>query len=183
MNCPVCKSTELIINELEPQLNSLKCGTCKGNFIRGAEYWDWLAKHGPNLPEKDSGTDNLERNETIDQLDCPECRWRMIKFLPGHGTEFALDHCRGCKGIWLDVNEWETLKARNLHDDLHSMLTPFWQSEAQREARRKRAEERLITRFGDDGYLKMTQFREWLNSHERKQELIAYLTAKDPLDI
>ena len=183
MNCPVCKTTEMVVNELEPELRSMKCVTCSGNFIRGVEYWEWLSIHGPNLPEKEVDTDGLDRNETLDQLDCPECRWRMVKYLAGRGTGFALDHCRGCKGLWLDKNEWETLKARNLHDDLHAMLTPFWQAEAQREARRHRAEERLIARFGKDDYLKMKEFREWMFAHERKHEILAYLTSKDPLEI
>jgi Zn-finger nucleic acid-binding protein len=182
MNCPICKLPELAKNELDSQLSSLKCPQCKGDFIQGLEYWTWLEKHGPNLPEVAVDTSDIERSETTHPLDCPECRWRMVKYLVGHGTGFNLDHCHGCKGTWLDKNEWETLKARNLHDDIHSVLTAFWQSEAQREERRKRAETMLIAKIGAEDYSRIKSFREWLNGHERKYELIAYLTAADPLD-
>ena len=72
----------------------------------------------------------------------------MVKYLVGRGLPFTIDHCHGCKGIWLDGNEWEALKKRNLHDDLNLMFTSFWQKEAQREARKKKMEEIYVDRFG-----------------------------------
>ena len=70
----------------------------------------------------------------------------------GQGTGFSLDHCHGCKGIWFDRNEWEVLRRRNLHDDLNSILTAFWQTEALNEERKKRLEQMCVNRFGVDDY-------------------------------
>ena len=42
MNCPVNKTTELKITELDQNLSSLNCPDCGGNWIRGAEYWKWV---------------------------------------------------------------------------------------------------------------------------------------------
>src|SRR6267154_518827 len=112
MNCPVCKNIELISTELELNLPSLTCPGCGGNWIRGTQYWSWLEKQHPSAPEQaeelasdDSG---LSLAEPAAYIDCPECRFRMVKYLVGHGLTFNLDHCEGCKGIWLDKNEWQT---------------------------------------------------------------------------
>ena len=182
MNCPVCGSAELIFHSLETNLPSLKCPGCGGNWIRGTQYWKWLEGHGPNLPERPGrGSSTLSESEKY--LDCPECRFRMVKRLVGHGTGITLDHCDGCKGIWFDRDEWEALKERNLHDDLHAMLTAFWQAEALKEERRKHLEQLDIGRFGADDYSKIKRIRAWIDGHQKKQELLAYLTDEDPLGI
>src|SRR2546423_4084735 len=183
MNCPVCESTELIQGALEAILTSMKCPDCKGNWIHGAEYWKWLEKHGPNLPEMPEPVNDLQSSETGKYLDCPECQFRMSKFLVGHGIGFTLDHCEGCKGIWLDGNEWEALKSRNLHDDLNAMLTQFWQASARREARRKHLEKIYTQKFGAEDFAEIRRVRVWLDNHRNKQELIAFLTDKDPFGI
>jgi Zn-finger nucleic acid-binding protein len=182
MNCPVCKSPELVATNLETNLTSFKCPDCGGNWIRGAAYWKWLEVHGPNLPEREAD-ESLALAETHDYLDCPECRFRMVKFQVGRGLEFALDHCDGCKGIWLDHNEWETLKKRNLHDDLNAMLTSFWQASARKEVRKKSMEHIYTNRFGAADYAEIKRIRLWLDANENKSHLIAYLTDADPFDV
>lgn len=183
MNCPVCKTSELALADLEMGLSSLKCPDCGGNWIHGAEYWHWLEKHGPNLPERAGQNNDLALTESGEYIDCPECRFRMSKFFVGHGLGFTLDHCEGCKGIWLDRNEWELLKERNLHDDLNSMLTSFWQAKAQKEGRTKHLEQIYIKRFGADDYSVIKRIRVWLDNHPNKQDLIAYLTDEDPYNV
>ena len=106
----------------------------------------------------------------------------MVKYLVGRGLQFTVDHCHGCKGIWLDGNEWEALRKRNLHDDLNSMLTSFWQTGAQREARKKRLEEIYISRFGADDYTEIKRIRWWLDTKVNRDQLLAYLTDKDPFE-
>ena len=70
------------------------------------------------------------------------------------GALLRLDHCQGCKGIWLDRNEWEALKKRNLHDDPNTMFTSFWQNERRTERPERDAlEDIYISRlFGADDY-------------------------------
>ena len=183
MNCPVCISVKLALVELESNLSSLWCPQCGGNWIGGATYWRWLEEHGPNLPEIDNEGEALPIAESARYLDCPECRFRMIKCLVGRGLDFSVDHCQGCKGIWLDRNEWEALKRRNLHDDLNSMLTAFWQTQAKKEARRKSMEQIYISRFGVDDYAEIKRVRIWLDANQNKQHLLAYLTDVDPFDV
>jgi Zn-finger nucleic acid-binding protein len=183
MKCPVCKSPQLEATDLEDGLRFFRCSECRGKWVRGAEYWKWLEQHGPNLPERSEQDSGLSLAEPGIHLDCPECRFRMIKYLVGHGFSFTIDHCSGCKGVWLDRNEWEALKERNLHDDLNSMFTSFWQDEAEKEARKKRLERIYISRFGHEDYAEIERVRAWLAMRANKQELLAYLTDKDPFDV
>src|SRR5437660_1447550 len=152
MRCPVCKSSELITRELDANLSSQQCDNCGGNWIRGAEYWKWVEEHQSDLPERLYETESLSPAEPGLPIDCPECRFRMVKYLAGRGLNFTIDHCHGCKGIWLDANEWEALRRRNLHDDLHLMLTSFWQNEAQHEARKNKLEQIYVNRFAAEDY-------------------------------
>lgn len=168
--------------DLESDLPAFRCDNCSGTWIRGAEYWKWLEEH-PNLPERQVEDTGLTLAESGKPIDCPECRFRLVKYLVGHGFSFTLDHCQGCKGIWLDRNEWEALKARNLHDDVNSMLTAFWQDEAQKEVRKKRMEQIYIGRFGAADYAEIEKIRAWLATRQNKQDLLAYLTDKNPFDV
>ena len=182
MTCPVCKTTELVSAQLDENLAALNCRACGGNWIRGTAYLTWLEDHGSNLAERVHDTENLALAEPGLPLDCPECRFRMVKYLVGRGLSFALDHCEGCKGIWFDRNEWEALKKRNLHDDITLMFTAFWQKEAQRGLRKRRMEEIYINRFGADDYTEIKRIRWWLDTKTNREELLAFLTDRDPFD-
>jgi Zn-finger nucleic acid-binding protein len=138
--------------------------------------------HAANLAERVHHNDELTAAEPGLPIDCPECRFRMVKYLVGRGMGFAIDHCHGCKGIWLDGNEWEALKKRNLHDDLNLMFTSFWQTEAQRLERKKKMEQIYVGRFGADDYAEIKRIRYWLDSKVNREELLAYLMDKDPFD-
>ena len=183
MQCPVCRTSKLSSTKLENNLNSMRCSQCEGNWIVGKEYWKWLDEHGPNLPERPNDENGLSLAEPARYIDCPECQFRMAKYLVGRGLNFTVDHCEGCKGIWLDRNEWETLKKRNLHDDLNAMLTQFWQVAARKEARKKNLEQIYIGRFGAEDFLEIQRIRAWLDTNPNKQHLIAYLTDRDPFDV
>lgn len=183
MNCPVCKTTDLATTELDANLNSLQCPKCLGNFIDGAEYWRWVERHGTDLAERIHETETLALAEPGLPIDCPECRFRMVKYLVGRGLNFTIDHCHGCKGIWLDGNEWEALRKRNLHDDLNLMFTSFWQNEAQREARKKKMEQIYVTRFGNDDYAEIKRIRYWLDTKTNREELMAFLIDQNPFEV
>ena len=183
MKCPVCKNTELDSTELEPGLKAFHCESCRGHWIQGATYWNWLENHGSNLAERVQSPETLTLAEPGLPIDCPECRFRMVKYLAGRGLGFTIDHCQGCKGIWLDGNEWEALKKRNLHDDLNLMFTSFWQKEAKRLARKKKLEKIYVERFGEDDYAEIKRIRFWLEGKVNREGLLAYLTDRDPYEV
>lgn len=183
MNCPVCKSPELQTIALDSNLPAQQCPSCHGNFIDGAEYWKWVEEHGTDLAERVHETETLSLAEPGFPIDCPECRFRMVRYLVGRGLPFTLDHCHGCKGIWLDGNEWEALKKRNLHDDLNLMFTSFWQTEAQRDARKTKMEQIYVDRFGEDDYAEIKRIRYWLDTKTNREELLAFLIDKQPYEV
>jgi Zn-finger nucleic acid-binding protein len=181
MKCPVCKS-ELVTKELEPNLSSGQCPSCHGNWIEGKEYWKWVENHATDAAERVHDIETLTLAEPGLPIDCPECRFRMVKYLVGRGLPFTIDHCHGCKGIWLDGNEWEALRKRNLHDDLNR-FTSFWQTEAQRLARKKKLEQIYTNRFGEADYTEIKRIRHWLEGKTNREELIAYLIDKEPYNV
>ena len=183
MNCPVCKKSELVTKELEPNLSAGQCPSCQGHWIAGAEYWKWVEEHGSDAAERVHHNENLKLAEPGLPIDCPECRFRMVKYLVGRGLPFTIDHCHGCKGIWLDGNEWEALRKRNLHDDLNLMFTSFWQTEAQRLARKQKLEQIYTSRFGEADYAEIKRIRYWLEGKTNREELMAYLMDKDPFNV
>jgi Zn-finger nucleic acid-binding protein len=183
MKCPVCKSSELSLIQLDPNLSAHECPNCLGHWIGGAEYWHWVERHGGDLAERVHENETLSLAEPGLPIDCPECRFRMVKYLAGRGLPFTIDHCHGCKGIWLDGNEWEALKKRNLHDDLNSMFTSFWQNEATREARKNKMEQIYTGRFGEDDYAEIKRIRYWLETKTNREELIAFLIDKNPFEV
>lgn len=183
LNCPVDKDSELLRTELEPNLSSFSCYECEGHWIRGKEYWPWVERHRTQYAERLHEDESLTLAEPAIPIDCPECRFRMIKYLVGRGLPFTVDHCTGCKGIWLDRNEWEALKKRNLHDDLHGIFTEFWQAGAKREQRKKKFQQIYVDRFGEEDYKKIRRIRHWLDTKANREELIAYLTDRDPYGV
>ena len=142
-----------------------------------------MERYGTKLAERIQETETLSLAEPGLPIDCPECRFRMVKYLVGHGLPFSIDHCHGCKGIWLDGNEWEALKKRNLHDDLNEMFTSFSQREAQRQARKKKMEGIYVDRFGLDDYNEIKRIRHWLDTKTNREELLAFLIDKNPYDV
>ena len=81
--------------------------------------------------------------------------------------------------IWLDGS------GRHLNetcDDLN-WFTSFWQTEAQRLARKKKLEQIYTGRFGEADYAEIKRIRYWLEGKTNREELIAYLIDKAPYDV
>lgn len=62
MNCPVCKSSELIPTDLELGLPAFRCDDCGGKWIGGAVHWKWLDEHS-NLPERQQEDTGLRQGK------------------------------------------------------------------------------------------------------------------------
>jgi Zn-finger nucleic acid-binding protein len=117
MKCPVCKSPELQATELEDGLTFFRCAECRGRWIRGVEYWKWLDQKGPNLPERHGEESDLSLAESGLPLDCPECRFRLIKYLVGHGFTFTIDHCKRGAQDTLAAHLHFKIRGRRLRGD------------------------------------------------------------------
>lgn len=176
MLCPVCKNYSLTSYEVESGLSSQQCSNCGGQWIASFQYWKWRDASGKSLtesPAADSGQCRAEDN-TSAKL-CPECGHFLRRFPVGHGIEFGLDRCGNCGGMWFDANEWEVLKGRNLHDDVHKIFSEVWQKQVRDEEHLAAMEAFYKEKFGEGGYQKAQEIKTWIETHPHNAELRAFL--------
>jgi len=131
MNCPVDQSHFRRV-ELESGLPAFQCIQCSGHWLRFGDYLAWRERQPGDLSELPTA----EPSEIVPDpvagaaRRCPDCGHLLTRHGVGHGVHFALDRCGNCNGIWMDRSEWEALRARGLHDNLHQMFGPGWQYSA-----------------------------------------------------
>jgi Zn-finger nucleic acid-binding protein len=177
MQCPSCKSGLLVANVSGEGLRSRVCNQCEGRWISSTDYWKWLEQHGERLPESDRGGEELVLEDSADPKICPDCGHIMFKYQVGHGLGFKLDHCDACNGVWFDRNEWDVLKSRNLHDEVHLVFSAPWQSEVKAEERARAFEILHRAKFGED-YERLKEFKRWIDGHEQRSSILAFLASQ-----
>ncbi len=182
MKCPVCKDTALQSTSLEEHLAASSCSTCAGKWLSSSDYWSWLEKHGDTLPEKPPEGTPIEAFDRQRAKLCPQCQRIMLRYKVGHDLAFLLDQCGNCNGIWFDKNEWEALKQRNLHDEVHLVFSAPWQAAIRKEEARKLLMSIYAESFQND-YEKIKQLKTWIENHPEKEKILHYLSDADPYSI
>jgi Zn-finger nucleic acid-binding protein len=122
--------------------------------------------------------DDLEVQESQRIKTCPECNHFLIRYRVGHGLDFSIDRCGACGGLWFDQNEWEILKLRNLHDDVHLIFSAAWQLRAAREEEVQRRRDRLLKQLGAEDFSEVERMHNWLRTHPRRSTILAYLAGR-----
>ena len=175
MKCVLC-GNQMTLIDLDENLKGLRCVECGGTWIKANAYWKWLKSHDGTLPEKpESETAPLPVEDTCNMKICPDCGHFLTKRKVGHGISFHIDRCQCCGGIWLDKNEWEVLKSRNLHDEIHFIFSQEWQEEIREQARRKRYDDEVKKLIGIEDFKTVSEFKKYLDSHIAKNIILAYL--------
>jgi Zn-finger nucleic acid-binding protein len=184
MKCPVCKIDSLDSITLVGNLFASQCSNCDGVFIPSNAYMSWKRTLGGNtLPEKEGV---IEIDPTWDVRDlklCPNCGHIMARFKIVPDTDFYLDRCRNCNGIWLDEHEWDVLVDRNLHDNLNDFFTKPWQNQLHAAETRNHMDGIYLEKFGHDDYERIKEIHDWLWSHSNLGMLLAFLQSDDPYKI
>jgi Zn-finger nucleic acid-binding protein len=184
MDCPVCKTVPLQTHQLDEGLVTHSCPQCSGQYLRSERYFQWLQRHGENLPEKSPDLAlHLPVHDSKPGKLCPECGAFLIRHKVGHGMEFHIDRCGRCGGIWLDENEWDVLKSHGLHDDMHHVFSQAWQAEVKGQERQQHYREvvmhilddKLLQLCSGEDLAKLKEFKAWLDGHPNRRELYAYL--------
>ena len=176
MNSLVSPLNKLEKTELEPHLIAFQCAKSGGYYLPAASYWRWLAKNPARLPQlPDSGEESPEEEEIANPRLCPESGAPMLRFKVGHGFSFTIDRSP-TGGVWFDKGEWEALRARNFHDEIHLIFTLPWQNKVRRLASKERLNQALITRIGEPSFEKATEFKTWLHSQEERSAILAFLS-------
>jgi len=96
---------------------------------------------------------------------CPETNTIMLRYRVGHGFKFTIDRSQ-TGGIWLDAGEWEMLKARQFHDELHLVFTAPWQRKAREVMVAEQVEKRMVERFGLELYGDLKALKAKLETEE-----------------
>lgn len=184
MNCPVCKVETLETSEIEPHLFARTCGNCRGLWISSDDYRQWLNHHGTILSDGMTGHD---AEMSIPEFEiarlCPKDGRILIKYRVGRDIAFTIDRCGNCGGVWLDANEWEVLKSRNLHDDLDRIFTEKWQEQVQDDVMSMNLENIYRQKFGSENYERIRELKDWIDGHEKRAEILAYLRDPNPLQL
>lgn len=118
-----------------------------------------------------------EMKDSTELLICPETGQLMQRFKVGRGFEFYVD--RSPTGsVWLDSGEWEALRGRQFHDELHLIFTAPWQDAVKTEELAASREAALRERLGDDLFSKIEEVGQLIAGHENEQLAMAYLCEK-----
>lgn len=180
MNCPACKTLSLTTKILEENLKVRHCSNCAGHWLSAQDYWQWLEKHGETLPEKASTDLPLQVTDQPEVKFCIDCRGLMLKYRVGHGTNFYLDRCSKCGGVWFDRNEWESLRQRNLHDEIHQIFSDAWQRQIRQGELKRVVENAYRTTLGDEDYTQAMQIKDWITHHPQAQAIMSLLNQATP---
>lgn len=181
MKCPLCKHIPLAQETVSEPLAMHCCAKCEGKWLSSTNYWSWLDTLEGELPEKEYSDFSYEVSDSKTAKICPDCGRILIKYKVGHGLNFKLDHCNGCNGVWFDKNEWEMLERKNLHDEVHKIFTTSWQNQVRQEEKNSYFNKSYKQKFGDD-YPKLKEFKAWLDAHELKPSILAFLTDPKPYE-
>lgn len=180
MKCPICKTTTFTPLTLEDGLPAQTCVQCNGIWISSNPYQEWRRARSTDTPQRPSERPFDPQWETKELKLCPDCGHILARFKIFPDTDYYLDHCHTCNGIWFDKNEWQALAERNLHDNLHEFFTHPWQESLHKQETTHRMEELYLEKFGRVDYQHIQNIRGWLREHPQSQMLLAFLMAEDP---
>lgn len=172
MKCPLCKTQNMTSVDLASGLPGSCCDDCHGVWVPRDHYENW--RISPRA-EPVAATMPAEVVASNKAKICPQCTRLMLPYRVGHGLAFAIDACSSCGGIWLDRNEWDALRAKELHDDLHEIISAQWQA-AVRRAEVEEGIEKTYRRLLGPAYEKAHEFRTWLVTQPERQLILTYLS-------
>lgn len=173
MQCPLCKKDTMAVDRLAPDLEGQRCRQCSGVWLDRTHYDAWRTGQPADLPETETPL-QLAVNDTRKAKICPQCGHLLLPYRVGHGLAFSIDYCGACGGVWCDGGEWEAIKAKNLHDNLHDIVSQRWQLSL-RQSEVQASIEQTYARHLGASYAKATEIRNWLRDQPQKAILLAYL--------
>ncbi len=183
MKCPVCKIDALGSITLLEGLPANQCANCGGVFIPSNAYMTWRRTLGSGLPEKE-GAIEIDPSWDVKELKlCSNCGHIMARYKIFPDTDFYLDRCRKCNGIWMERHEWDVLVDRNLHDNLNEFFTRPWQDHLHVAETRNHLDQIYLEKFGQEDYEHIQEIRNWLWGHDNLGMLLAFLQSDDPYKI
>jgi hypothetical protein len=163
---------------LENDLEAYRCAESGGHYIPSQAYLSWLQKQPARLPHLPEPAEPVElATDSSNALICPESGTIMSRFKVGHGFPFSVDRSI-TGGVWLDGGEWEALRQRNFHDEIHLVFTAPWQKQVRTTQAQATYEETLNSSLGPDLLKRLTILRTELAEHPHRNLALAYIAEK-----
>lgn len=163
---------------LESGLEAYHCAESGGHYIPSQAYLLWLQHQPARLPHLPAPAEPIEpAADSSSTLICPESGTLMSRIKVGHGFTFSIDRSV-TGGIWLDGGEWEALKQRNFHDEIHLIFTAPWQKRVRTSHAQATYEDTLKSSLGADLLNRLTLLRDELLEHPHRNLALAYLEEK-----
>jgi Zn-finger nucleic acid-binding protein len=150
--------------------------------LRAVDYWRWMARR----PAKKVVASDLPASPVAEERaglrHCPDDGHFMARFRVTREPSFYIDQCRTCAGVWLDQGEWSELGELGLQARLGEILSEEWEWQLREAARKAREEEQWKRQLDEADLSRITEIRDWLRSHPRKSELLAFLGIHQRMD-
>ncbi len=164
---------------LETGLAAHHCEDTGGHYITSQAYLTWLQQQPARLPHLPAPADSTELTaDSTKPLFCPESGTIMTRFKVGHGFRFSIDRSI-TGGVWLDGGEWESLRERNFHDEIHLVFTAPWQKQVRNSQAQAVYETTLESSLGKDLLDRLTGLRDELMEHPHRNLALSYLSDKE----
>jgi Zn-finger nucleic acid-binding protein len=175
MKCPHCQTSDLKPTMIEEYLPSMGCATCHGSLVSLLYYRHWAEtqKTTPTPPAKT--VDAVETTDTTTAIRCPKCSRLMTKYKLTGSVSNRVDVCATCDEAWLDGGEWELLEALQLSLKMPAIFTDAWQRRIRREVTEEARRSILARLIGEEGTMRVEEFKAWLGKTEHKSHILTYL--------
>lgn len=162
--------------ELEPGLEAYRCPKSGGVWIPldGYENWRNGYRSGTHPLPPDYApvyADDAKRTALL----CPESGCVLVRSRVGQGLGFFVDRSPRTGGVWLDAGEWDALKWKGLHEDLHLIFSGPYQSKVVAETKDEQLRVRFENRIGNEDFQRVREFAQWMMGHPKRRDITAYL--------
>ena len=174
MKCPHCQSADLKPTMIEEYLPSMGCGTCHGSLVSLLYYRHWAETQKP-APAEARPAAPQDATETTKAIMCPKCSRLMTKYKLTGGVSNRVDVCATCDEAWLDGGEWELLESLQLSLNLPAIFTEAWQRRIRHQLTEETRRSILTRLIGEDGTVRVEEFKAWLANSEHKSHILTYL--------
>jgi Zn-finger nucleic acid-binding protein len=170
-------------------LNAFICPESGGVWIPLPSYFAWREQQPatPGMAAQDyapAPADDSKRRALI----CPESGRVLLRYKVGHGLNFHIDRSPATGGVWLDKGEWEALKSKNLHTQIHLIFTASYQRQIRSTEYEQSIEDSFKERIGAADFGRVEEFKNWLVAQPRRREIFSYLLSyneqpADPIEV
>ena len=178
MRSPVYPDVPLVLQEMEPDLSVYRCPKSGGVWIPLQNYFDWQRRQPAPLSLPATAEPVLAGDAEKRALICPESGRLLLRYLVGHGLAFHIERSPVTGGVWLDRGEWDALKSKGLHVELHLIFTAAYQRGIRTQEYAATMEQTFRERIGEQDFSRAVEIRSWLRSHPRRHEIGCYLLSE-----